>query len=248
MKTLKSAPFRKLVETEPDLVALRKKHSSMTPKKRWLAAQWQYDSEAAMELFPAGFLESAGMSRSGRGMDAGVLSLAIDPLHAPSLLTVGSMEYQHGRRDEAMRLFLALVRLPADEPDLIVIIDKAGDFLIASKDYGNALALYEAAESVYPGVGTYLVGSGYCLGKLGRLDESLRKHRVAVELEPENHKHLNDLGFTLYEMGMLDEAEQVLLKAQKLSPPGYEFPKNNLERLYAKKKVSRKDKKGGRRK
>jgi hypothetical protein len=147
MKALKSAPFRELVETEPDLVALGKEHSSMTPKKRRLAAQWQYDSEAAMELFPSGLLESAGMSGDGRGKDAGVLSLAIDPLHAPSLLTVGSMEYQHGRRGEAMMLFLALVKLPADEPDLIVIIDKAGDFLIDSKDYKNALALYEAAGS-----------------------------------------------------------------------------------------------------
>ena len=41
------------------------------------------------------------------------------------MLTVGSMEYQLGRREEATRLFHGLLKLPIDTPELEVIVDKA---------------------------------------------------------------------------------------------------------------------------
>jgi tetratricopeptide (TPR) repeat protein len=162
---------------------------------------------------------------------SGFVALAIDPLYAPAILTVGSIEYQLGRVEEAMELFMTLTTLPEDEEDLRIIIDKAGDFLIDQDDYENAFALYSAAEKAYPKETVYLNGSGYCLAKLGRFEDSVEKHRRADALEPNNYKHLNDLGYSLLEAGKFDEAEEVLQRSISLAPPDYEFPRNNLDEL-----------------
>ena len=112
-----------------------------------------------------------------------------------------------------------------------IIIDKTGDFLIDNNDIENALVLYTAAEKAYPNSSLYLIGSGYCLGKLKDFENSIVKHRRAVTLEPNNYKHLNDLGFSLMEASEYGEAEQVLKKSISLAPNEYEFPHNNLDSL-----------------
>ncbi len=86
------------------------------------------------------------------GENPGVAALAIGPEYAPALLTVGSLEYQLGRRGEALDLFMKLTRLSKDEEDLPEIIDKAGCFLIDNNDYESALELYSAAEKLDPGL------------------------------------------------------------------------------------------------
>ncbi|MBW2266613.1 MAG: hypothetical protein JRF28_10735, partial [Deltaproteobacteria bacterium] len=73
---------------------------------------------------------------------SGIIALAIDPLYGSAILAVDSNEYQLGRVEEAMKLFLTLATLQKDEEDLVIIIDKAGDFLIDQDDYENAFALY----------------------------------------------------------------------------------------------------------
>lgn len=130
-----------------------------------------------------------------------------------------------------MKLFLTLTRLSEDEEDLSTIIDKAGDFLIDNDDFGNSLNLYTTAEKAFPNNVLYLIGSGYCLGKLGRYLDSVKKHKCAVVLEPNNYKHLNDLGYSLLEAGEFDESEQFLKKSISLAPKDYEFPPNNLQEL-----------------
>jgi hypothetical protein len=54
-----------------------------------------------------------------------------------------------------MELFLTLTTLPADEPDLSIIIDKAGEFLLDAEDYERARALYAVAEKAFPDVAIY---------------------------------------------------------------------------------------------
>lgn len=157
--------------------------------------------------------------------------LAIDPDYAPAILTVGSLEYQYGRVEEALALFLKLTTLPADTAELPTIIDKAGDFLIDREDCASAEKLYAAAAAAYPEVAVFHTGLGYCVAKNGRKEESLLHHRRAVDLEPENYRHLNDLGYTLLECGRYEEAEQVLERAVELSPPDYQLARGNLEHL-----------------
>jgi tetratricopeptide (TPR) repeat protein len=124
-----------------------------------------------------------------------------------------------------------LTTLPADEPDLLTIIDKAGNFLLDSEDYERARALYAAAEKAFPDVAVYPEGLSYCLGRLQLHEEAIAKARRAVELDPVSHILLNDLGWTLYQAGYPEEAEATLAKSLSLAPSDYELARNNLEEV-----------------
>lgn len=158
-----------------------------------MAADWEYNSGMASDLFQSALARAGQEGLGEEYWPPGVAALAIDPQYAPALLTVGSIEYQLGRRKEALNLFMKLTRLRKDEEDLPVIIDKAGCFLADNNDYESALKLYLAAEKLDPGQSLYFDSSGYCLGKLRRFEEAVEKHRQAVALEPTNYKYLNDL-------------------------------------------------------
>jgi tetratricopeptide (TPR) repeat protein len=227
--------FEECVRLDPDLAATRAEYAKKSAKERRQVAEWEYDSAIAGRMF-GGALTAAGQDPHPFGKPRwpeGVLALAIDPRYAPALLTVGSYEYQLGREKEAMRMFLALAALPGTEPDLPVIIDKAGDFLLDEDDLERARELYAAAEKAYPEVAMYPVGLGYCLGKLGKLDEAIAKAQRADELEPDNSRHLNDLGWALFEASRLEEAEATLDRAVALAPADYELPRENLRYVRA---------------
>ena len=121
--TLKDLPFKRLVQEDPDLASIRQEYKDKPARKRFMAAQWEYESSTATELFNQGITLAQGTTAltfaTGPGPCPGaVLALAIDPTYAPALLTVGSAEYQLGRIDEAMELFLGdikAVTLPTDK-------------------------------------------------------------------------------------------------------------------------------------
>jgi tetratricopeptide (TPR) repeat protein len=233
--TFKDHSFEECLRLDSELAATRAEYARKSAKKRRQAAEWEYDSALAARMF-SGALAAAGQDPLSFGeprWPEGVLALAIDPLYAPALLTVGSYEYQLRRKKEARRMFLALATLPSTEPDLPIIIDKAGDFLLDEGDVERARDLYAAAEKAFPDVAMYPVGLGYCLGKLGKLDEAIAKAQRADELEPDNTKHLNDLGWALFEAGRLEEAEATLARAVALAPPDYELPHENLRYVRA---------------
>ena len=229
--------FSMLITWDSGLKSLRLEYAHAALQKRRMAAQWEYDSSMASDLFNMALLTSVAETLPQSKWPPGFLALAIDPLFAPALLTVGSSEYQHGFVKEAMELFLTLTKLPENEEDLAEIIDKAGNFLLDHEDFKNGLELYLSAERAYPTQALHYIGSGYCFYKLGNIEESIRKERRAVELEPDNYLHLNDLGYSLLEAGLLEEAETVLKRSISLAPPGYEFARNNLELLYERKKT-----------
>ncbi|NWG05013.1 MAG: tetratricopeptide repeat protein [Syntrophaceae bacterium] len=228
-------PFHILIETDTALSDLRKEYSILSAKKRRFAAQWEYDSETAQHLFDSAIFMSGHTDKFNKPKwPPGFKALAIDPSFAPALLTVGSIEYQKGYKKEGMEYLLSLTRLK-NEKELDEIIDKAGNFLLDNEDWNNALALYLSAEMNYPQKSIFYIGSGYCLSKLKRYKESVEKNRKAVELDPTNYYHLNDLGYSLLEAKEYGEAEIVLRRAIELSPEDYDFPKNNLKLIIEKK-------------
>ena len=237
MKMVKKTPFSALVKNDSELAEIRRDYASRSAKERRRAADWQYHSQMANELFNNAMSLSGKEGLGKSSWPAGFVSLAIDPLYAPAILTVGSIEYQLGRKGEAIKLFNGLTELPKNEKDLHIIIDEAGDFLIDREDYENAFALYSLAEKAYPRKAVHPRGAGYCLGKLGRYDEAIGKHRRLNDLEPDNCKHLNDLGYSLLEAGKLDEAEEVLKRAASLAPEDFECPRNNLSDLIEKRGI-----------
>lgn len=226
-------PFVRLVKEDPELAQARRDYAHVAPKRRRAAADWVYHGAIASRMF-AGLLGDGTADADPWGGE--VMALAIDPLFAPALLTVGSLEYQMGRPEEAMDLFFTLTTLPEETEDLAEIIVKAGDFLIDREEIPQALDLFEAAVLAYPRVALFHNSAGYCLGKLGRHDKALEHARRAVELEPNNYQLVNDLGWSLVEAGSYDEAQSVLKRAAALSPPGYTLPVENLKELARRRK------------
>jgi len=129
------------------------------------------------------------------------------PTYAPAILSLGSVEYQLDRAKEGRRLFL--LDLADDTADLQEIIDKAGDFLISIGAYSDGLALYRAATRRFPAVAVFHQGLGCCAGHA----EALVAAEVALALEPSNQELVNDLGYSLYLVGRLEEARTVLERA-----------------------------------
>jgi tetratricopeptide (TPR) repeat protein len=229
--TLRAMPFEQLVAAVPELADARREYAGKPSKECRAAAEWAYDSGMAQHLFSRALFAAGGGADVDPGFDSGVVALAIDPLFAPSLLTVGSLEYQYKRRDAAMAMFLTLTTLPPGESELDEIIDKAGCFLLDQNDNPSATRLYRAATEAYPGVCEHWSSLSYCLGKAGQLNEAVSTARKALSLKENDPRVLNDLGWTLVLASLHDEARSVLERAVALAPADYDLPRNNLREL-----------------
>jgi superkiller protein 3 len=145
-------------------------------------------------------------------------ALELKPTYAPAILSLGSVEYQRGKRVQGRRLFQSLLSLPEDTPDLCEVIDEAGSFLIQIGAYKDGLALFQGAVERFPAVAALHQGLGCCAGHEGRHQEAVAASERAVQLEPDNQKFVNDLGWSLLEVGRLEEAENVLTQAVSMDP------------------------------
>ena len=79
-------------------------------------------------------------------------ALELKPTYAPAILSMGSVEYQRGKRAQGSSLFQSLLSLPEDTPDLGEVIDEAGSFLIQIGAYKDGLALFQGAVQRFPAV------------------------------------------------------------------------------------------------
>ena len=95
---INESPFSVLIASSPTLKKLRTRYASASDTDRQHAAEFVYSSDIASQLFQAFAPDMAG----GDGLSGPVEALAIDPDFAPALLSVGSIEYQLGRHEEAM--------------------------------------------------------------------------------------------------------------------------------------------------
>lgn len=148
-----------------------------------------------------------GLGDIGGAVSALQRALKLAPTYAPAILSLGSVEYQRGRRAEGQRLFHSLLSLPKSTPDLCEIIDEAGRFLIQMGAYGDGLALYGAAVDRWPAVAAFHQGRGCCAGHEGIHAEAIAASERALQIEPGSQELVNDLGWCLYEAGRLEEEE-----------------------------------------
>jgi tetratricopeptide (TPR) repeat protein len=144
--------------------------------------------------------------------------LGFNPDYAPAILSMGSVEYQRGRDREGRKLFQSLLLLPDDTVDLCEIVDKAGSFLIQSGEYHDGLELYRAAIRRFPNVAVFHQGAGCCAGHRGLHHEAIEASKYALELDPGNQQFANDLGWSLFEAGRLQEAKETLERAVAMEP------------------------------
>lgn len=126
-------------------------------------------------------------------LPVGFAALAIDPQYAPALLTVGCHEYKCGRQAAGRDLLSQLAGLPPGTPDLVDIIDRAGQLLVERHDVEAACALFEAALKPRPDDQVLIAGMGWpcveqvskpkrCLGSKELLPTRLRScfHGLSV--------------------------------------------------------------------
>jgi tetratricopeptide (TPR) repeat protein len=154
-------------------------------------------------------------------------SVKCDPDYAPAVMSLASVEYQRGRREEGWKLMERLAALPAETKDLAEILDEAGSFLVDRRNYRDGSELFKRASARFPGVAALLEGLGCCASHLNLHAESIAASRAALVLEPDNPVHLNDLGWSLFLEGQLEESRNVLRRALELKPD-YATAKENL--------------------
>ena len=95
----------------------------------------------------------------------------------------------------------------------------------------------------YPDVAALWDGLGYCAGSAGFDEEAVSAGQRALELEPENQKLVNDLGWTLLRAGRFEQARETLERAVSMDPTD-ELAAENL-RLCMREIAGRKSGKAG---
>jgi len=175
------------------------------------------------QLFEAEAAYADSVFRTTTGDTAGAIAalrraLELVPDYAPAIFSLGTVEYQVGKPVEGRRLFHSLLSYPVDTPDLVGLIDHAGDFLIGVEAYEEGLELYRAAALRFPEVAVFHQGVGCCASHQRLHEEAISASRRALDLEPDNQHFVNDLGWCLFEAGRLADAEQMLTRAAAMDP------------------------------
>jgi len=175
------------------------------------------------EIFEAEAAYAQSIFRGALGDQAGSLAalertLQLNPSYSPAILSMGSVKYQLGQNRKGRELFHSLVSLPMETPELAEILDEAGSFLIEIEAYKDGLELFREAAGKFPCVAALHQGLACCAGHQSLHDEAVSASQRALELEPDNQEHVNDLGWSLFEAGRVKEAEQVLRRAVTMDP------------------------------
>src|SRR5437588_4308913 len=97
--------------------------------------------------------------------------------------------------------------------ELCKIIDEAGDFLIQSGRYEDGLELYRRAATRFPRIAFFHQGRGCCASHRGFHSEAISASQAALAVEPDNQKFVNDLDWSLYQPGRIEESRTVLEQA-----------------------------------
>jgi hypothetical protein len=99
--TFHELPFSQLIKRDVPLAQLRQSYAGYAAKARREAADWAYHASSASDLFDRALARTGQAPPVADDWPPGIEALAIDPTFAPALLTVGSIEYQLGRKHEA---------------------------------------------------------------------------------------------------------------------------------------------------
>jgi Flp pilus assembly protein TadD len=190
------------------------------------------DASKAWRLFDAEATRADSISQiapgdTERSVAAAKRALALRPDYPPAILTMGSIEYQRRRQNEGRILFLSLLSLPDDDCDIREIINMAGSFLIRSQKYADGLDLFRGAVERFPDRSSLNQGLGCCAGHEGFFDEAVAAYEKALALDPNSQELTNDLGWSLYELGRLERARDLLLRVVSMDSSD-ELARGNL--------------------
>ena len=145
--SIEEMPFRELVLRDSDLAALRREHADSEPDERRLAADFVYHRGAAGDVH--GPVKNTD-DQSADEWRSEVTALAIAPDYAPAILTVGTLEYELGRHEEALELLDGLTKLSPKTAGLGEILQQAATYLADKGDESAARELLRRAGERLP--------------------------------------------------------------------------------------------------
>lgn len=171
--------------------------------------------EQAMQHQRAGkFAEAANIYR---------LILNQKPDEPNALHLLGLIEYQAGRREQAMQMIRKAV---STEPKSSVFRGNLAQVLTGLGHHNEAIAEFRQSLALRPNVPEVLCNFGTLLHTLGQFDEAIPMLQRAASLSPDNTAILNNLGNALRDQGDYQQALEPLRRAVTLKPHGAEIHNN----------------------
>jgi tetratricopeptide (TPR) repeat protein len=127
---------------------------------------------------------------------------------------------QQGEFDQAL---LLANRLSVEHPQQWLAYSMVGDAFKAKGQYREAIRFYQFALTKTSGQPQVMRGLGQCFGHLGDLPQAYHYYLQALEIAPQDHAVLFDLGNFLIFAGETNEARMVLEKALRLGEPSARY-------------------------
>ena len=156
------------------------------------------------------------LGKSDEGLILIRQSLERAPSHAPFFNNYGEALRAAGRLDEAIAAYQKSLALSPDNP---FAHNNLGAALASKAQYAAALPHLKKALQLRPSYpNAALMNLGSCLQQLGHADEALTAMRKAIELEPANLSHWNNLALLCKQLGRIDEVIACCRKTTELQP------------------------------
>jgi tetratricopeptide (TPR) repeat protein len=142
----------------------------------------------------------------------------------PDILRQAVHLHQHGRLDEAARLYQAILAVEPGHPDALHLL---GVVAHQKGDHARAVELILRAITGKPGDAMYHANLAESHRAHGRLDQAVASCRAALHLRPDYPEAANNLGLALLGQGKVDDAIAQFSEALRLKPD-YAMACNNL--------------------
>lgn len=210
--------FREAAKRDPsraDLVSLGYAESTLGRHEEALEA-----FERALKITPENIEAQSGKGFSLLALDRPVAAekafrqlVRLAPGRAESHNALAYALERRDRRGEALKELEKAQRLDPEKADLLSL----AYWRSALGDERGALAAFDEALSLNPGLAEAQNGRGYSLAALGRKEESLEAFRTALILEP-SAKNYSSLAYGLIQVGNFGDAIEASRRALRLDP------------------------------
>ncbi len=142
-------------------------------------------------------------------------ALATDPRNYFALHSLGCLDSDAGRTDEAARAFEETIRLAPDYPEAR---NNLGLMRARQGRIDEAIRQYRAALALDPSLADAHNNLGFALAAQHRTQEAIAEYREAIRLKPDAARFHHNLGKALASQGNVDDAVVSYGQALRLDP------------------------------
>jgi Flp pilus assembly protein TadD len=158
-------------------------------------------------------------------------ALELDPTNKDAVFKLARAYELHGDEPLAALAYQVLLRI---DPNDALANEELGLLLLKHRRYDEAQRYLEKAASGTPVRWEAENGLGLLADLRQAYEQAAVHYKAALESKPDNPILLNNLGYSLYLSGRLDEAKQYFERAVAIDP-GFKRARYNLALVYTKK-------------